>query len=206
MATALTLPGVEVPPYSCRLDDHVWGFDVSTRRIAIGVAQGRGPDEQPELGWFSLAIEQLGGGARRLAGVHATLPPFMARLATAAPPAAVLVEQPYGAGKSRPHPQSYYVVGVVLLLCAVQFPTAHVEVIDPMSWKADALGAGAGAAKKPRILAWARDVLDYTGDCRKCHGEGNGKCDEPCAAHDEADALGVTTAAVIRWSRDRRLR
>lgn len=208
MADTLTLPGVEIPPYSCRLaiGCNVWGFDVSTRRIALAIVQGAGADEPPEVGWFSLAIEQLGGGAPRLAGVHRTLPPWMERFAEVAPPTTVLVEQPYGAGKARPHPQSYYVVGAVLLLCAVQFPRAVVDVIDPMSWKHDALGKGSGGAKKPKILAWAKSAVGYTGDCRKCHGEGTGSCDEASAAHDEADALGVATCATVRWANAHPLR
>jgi hypothetical protein len=207
VAVALTLPGVEVPPYSCRLDDNVWGLDISTRRVSVGVAQGRGPGVAPEVGWFSHEVEQhQGDPARRLVRLAETLPPFLAHIASAAPPAAVLAEQPYGQGKSRPHPQSYYVVSVVLVALGQAFPDARIDVIDPTSWKCDALGAGKGAAKKPAILGWAQATLGYPGDCRKCHGEGKGRCDEACRAHDEADCLGVTTCAAIRWSRDRRLR
>lgn len=201
-----TLPGVALPPLTCRLPDNVWGLDLSTRRIALGVVQGAGPHRQPEVGWFSLEIVQHEGGASRLAGLLDALVPFVQRIATAAPPAAILAEQPYGQGKARPHPQSYYVVGVALAVLAREFPLADVQMVEPTSWKADALGAGAGFAKKPRILRWAQTTLDYTGDCPKCHGLGNAKCDHACRAHDEADCLGVATCAAIRWCRDRRLR
>lgn len=203
--SALTIPGVEVPPLSCRLHDNVWGFDVSTRRISVGVIQGRGMQAPPEVGWFSRDVAQHNGGAVRLAGLLEDLPLFLQPIARAAPPSAVLVEQPYGQGKARPHPQSYYIVGVVLAVLATQFP-GPVAVVEPTSWKAEALGAGAGFAKKPQILAWARSVVGYSGDCPKCHGDGSDACDNPCRAHDEADGIGVATAGAIRWSRDHRLR
>jgi hypothetical protein len=205
---ALTIPGVQLPPLSLRLNVGVnlWGVDASTRRIALSVVQGRGADEPPDTGWFSLEIEQLGGGAARAAGLLAALPPFVQRLATAAPPVGVLVEQPYGQGKARPHPQSYYIVGVVLASIAAQFPTARVDVVEPSSWKCEALGAGQGFAKKPAILRWARSTIDYPADCPKCHGEGAGNCDHPCRAHDEADSLGDATCAAMRWSTTGRLR
>jgi hypothetical protein len=79
-------------------------------------------------------------------------------------------------------------------------------VIEPTSWKCDALGAGAGFAKKSRILAWAQQTFGYTGDCPKCHALGDKNCDAPTRAHDEADSLGVVTCATIRWCRDRALR
>lgn len=195
---------------SLRLDCNVWGLDVSTRRIALGVVQGRGPDAPPEVGWFSHEIEQLGGGAPRLARLLAELPSFLRRIGDVAEPAAVLVEQPFGQGKKRPHPQSYYVVGVVLAVLASEFGApageAVVRVVEPTSWKADALGAGSGFATKPKVLRWARETIDYPGECPKCGGEGDKKCDASARAHDEADALGVATSAAIRWARDRRLR
>lgn len=204
--STLTLPGVEVPPYSCRLEDNVWGLDISTRRIAVGVVQGRGQDAAPEVGWFSHEVEQFDRDpARRLARLLETLPAFLRRLGSVAPPAGVLCEQPYGQGKARPHPQSYYVVGVTLALLGQAFTDARIDVVEPTSWKCDALGTGKGFAKKPAILAWATVTVGYPGDCRKCHGEGK-DCNEPSRAHDEADCLGVATTAAIRWSRDRRLR
>lgn len=202
----LTLPGVELPPLSLRLTDHVWGLDISTRRIALGVIQGHGAELAPEVGWFSHEVEQLGGGTGRLAGLLQALPEFFARVATVAPPAAILAEQPYGQGKARPHPQSYYVVGVVLAVLADAFPTATIDVVEPTSWKAVALGEGSGFATKPVVLAWAKQTVDYTGDCPKCHGHGVKKCDHACRAHDEADSLGVATSAAIRWCDARRLR
>lgn len=206
MAVALTIPGLEVPPYSCRLDDNVWGLDISTRRIALAIVQGRGAELRPEVGWFSLEVEQHGGGARRLAWLLEALPPWVRRYADVAPPAAVLAEQPYGQGKSRPHPQSYYVVGIVLAVLATEFPNAPVENVTPGEWKAEALGLGKGAARKPTILRWANDAVAYTGECPKCNAAGDAKCDNACRAHDEADALGVATSAAIRWAHDRSLR
>lgn len=204
--STLALPGIDVPPYSCRLDENVWGFDISTRRISLGIVEGQGLNARPDVGWFSLEVAQHGGGAHRLAGLLADFEPFVHRWAAAAPPAAVLVEQPYGQGKSRPHPQSYYVVGVVLAVLATAFPDAPVENVTPGEWKAEALGLGQGAARKPAILRWARTVIEYTGQCPKCNAEGSKPCDNACRAHDEADALGVATSAAIRWANDHRLR
>lgn len=209
MTTALTLPGVEVPPYSCRLDENLWGIDPSTRRIALGVIQGRSADQAPEVGWFSHEIEQFDKDpARRLARLDESLQPFLLRIGDVAPPAGVLVEQPFGQGKSRPHPQSYYVVGVTLAVLGRCFPDARIDVVEPTSWKSDALGAGQGFAKKPAILGWAQATVGYPGDCPKCHGQGGPKtpCDHACRAHDEADCLGVATCAAVRWQHARRLR
>lgn len=204
-AEALTLPGVQTPPASLRLGVNVWGLDVSTRRISVGVLQGTARDEPPEIGWFSLDVEQHGGGAARLAWLHDALPGFLGKLISAAPPRGVLVEQPYGQGKARPHPQSYYVVGVVLCALALDLrDVATVEVVDPSSWKRDALGQGHGFARKPEILAWAR-AAGYPGDCPRCGGQGR-DCDVPGRAHDEADALGVATCAGVRWAAGRSLR
>lgn len=195
----LTLPGVELPPLSLRFAETVYGLDISTKRIAMGVVQGHGPDRPPEVGWFSLEVEQLGGGARRGAGLLAALPPFLRRIADVAPPVAVLVEQPYGQGKARPHPEAYYTVGITLAVLATEFPTAQIAKLTPGEWKAEAMGAGAGHARKPEILGWARDTLGYPGDCPKCGGHGTSKCDAANRAHDEADALGVATSAAVRW-------
>lgn len=205
-ALALPLPGVEVPPLSCRLDVNLWGFDISTRRIALGVVQSHDRKVVPEVGWFSYDVEQHSGGARRLAGIMDTFPTFVRRVAGVAAPTGLLLEQPYGQGKARPHPQSYYVVGVALAILAVEFPAAHLAVVEPTSWKCEALGEGKGFATKPMVLGWAQATLGYTGDCDKCHGLGKGKCDHACRAHDEADSLGVVTSAAIRWARDGRLR
>lgn len=206
--TTLALPGLDVPPFSCRLPEgeHAWGMDISTRRIALGIVQSHGPDARPDVGWFSHEIPQYGGGAPRLAGLLRDLPPFLHQWAAVAPPAAILVEQPYGQGKSRPHPQSYYVVGVVLAVLASEFPDAVTENVTPGAWKAEALGLGQGSAKKPTILRWAREVIEYTGQCPQCQAQGTGRCENACREHDEADALGVATSAAIRWSNARRLR
>lgn len=209
MTDALLIPGIEVPPLSCRLTGNVWGFDCSTRRIALGVVQGQGLERSPETGWFSLEVRKAGGVASRLAPVDLAwmfdaLPPFLQRIAAKAPPAAVVVEQPFGMGKARPHPSSYYALAMLLAALAREVPDAPIEMVTPGEWKADALGAGQGSAHKPTILRWARTTLGYTGQCPKCEATGTGKCGEAARAHDEADALGVATSAAIRYQRDPR--
>jgi Holliday junction resolvasome RuvABC endonuclease subunit len=199
------LPGVELPPVSLRLSVNLWGIDCSTRRIALGVVQGRGPAEPPEIGWFSLNLPVLKGAAR-LAHLHDALPPFFSKVAAVAPPAGVLVEQPFGQGKARPHPQSYYVVGVVLCALGLDFgELGPVEVVEPSSWKKYAMGEGHGFAKKPAILAWAQRTVGYPGECPTCNADAP-DCDHACAAHDEADALGVVTCAAVRWAAGEPLR
>lgn len=205
----LTLDGVETQPTSLRFTGAVWGFDLSTSRIALAVLDGR-PDAPPELGWFSLDVQQLDKGPHRLRQLQDDLDPWLERIRSAAMPRLVAVEQPFGQGKARPQPQSYYVVAILLAKLARMLEhNAPVGVIEPTSWKKDALGEGNGFAKKGHVLRWAREH-GYPGDCSKCHGLSFKDCDPSSAgdrkAHDEADAVGIATAAAVRLCGARSLR
>lgn len=200
----LTLPGLEVPPISLRIDGNFWGVDPSTKRIALGVVQGH-ETTSSEIGWFSEAIEELDKGAFRLGDAKAKARAMFERVAEIAPPTGVLVEQPYGSG-ARPHPELYYVVGVVLAELADLFPSTAIDVVEPSSWKATAIGQGYGFAKKPAILAWAQGI-GYPETCLRCNSEPRpGGKDCHGIAHDRADSLGIATCAAVRWANDGRLR
>lgn len=214
--STLPLLGVETPPTSLRLPVgvNIWGIDPSTKRIALVILQGKGHEEPPELGWFALAVAEMDKGPYRLRELRKALVPWMARYAVVAPPTAVTVEQPFAGGDSkpgrrsvRPHPQSYYVVGVTLEAVADTFGNTEcdVGVIDPMSWKADALGRGLGAAKKSQVLGWAQQH-GYPGDCPECHGLGKTSDCKPIEAHDVADAAGIATCTAVRFLAGRPLR
>lgn len=214
--STLPLLGVETPPTSLRLPVgvNVWGIDPSTKRIALVILQGRGRELPPEMGWFALAVAEMDKGPYRLRELRRELVPWMQRYAVVAPPAAVTVEQPFGGGDGgngrkvvRPHPQSYYVVGVTLEATADTFGGTECDVgaIDPMSWKRDALGAGLGAAKKSQILGWAQQH-GYPGNCPQCNGQGKTSDCRPCEAHDVADAAGIATCTAIRLLDGRPLR
>lgn len=202
---APTLPGIETPPQSLRLPGAVWGFDCSTTVIALAIVNPQ-DDDTPEVGTFIHGVRDRDKGARRLAALHDDLRPFLERFLPLAPPIAVLVEQPFGQGKARPHPQSYYIVSVVLTALAQALPDeCAIGVIDPSSWKRDSMGDGHGFATKREILGWAL-AHGLAHDCHECHGEGEGDCPKAGPAHDEADALGVATAAAVRWAASGRLR
>lgn len=214
--TTIPLLGVETPPTSLRLPvgTNIWGIDPSTHRIALMILQGRGMDTGPELGWFCLNVAPMDKGAYRLRELRRGLIPWMRRYAAVAPPAAVTIEQPFAGGDGtkgkralRPHPQSYYVVGVTLEACADAFGAIECDVglIDPMSWKRDALGEGLGAAKKSQVLGWAQQH-GYPGDCPECHGQGRTSECKPCEAHDIADAGGIATCTAVRYLAGRALR
>ena len=158
----VTLAGVVAP---------VWGFDVSTRRISMGVLSADG-----SVAARTLSIEQ-DVPHKRLGHALREVIPWL-RIPDA--PALVGVEQPFGASMSRVDPQSFYMVGVLLAALGVIVP-AGVEVLmlPPQSWKSRSVGHG--RASKLEVLEWARSEHGYTG-----------------SLEDEADAIGVTIAAPVK--------
>lgn len=158
----MTLAGVVAP---------VWGFDVSTRRISMGVLSPAG-----SVAVRTLSIEQ-DVPHRRLGHALREVIPWL-RVPDA--PALVGVEQPFGASMSRVDPQSFYMVGIVLAAIGVVAPAAtEVLMLPPQSWKARSVGHG--RAKKYEIMEWAQREHGYTG-----------------SLEDEADAIGVTIAAPVK--------
>ena len=149
----------------------VWGFDVSTRRISMGVLSPAG-----SVAVRTLSIEQ-DVPHRRLGHALREVIPWL-RVPDA--PALVGVEQPFGASMSRVDPQSFYMVGIVLAAIGVVAPAAtEVLMLPPQSWKSRSVGHG--RASKLEVLEWAKREHGYTG-----------------SLEDEADAIGVTIAAPVK--------
>jgi hypothetical protein len=115
-------------------------------------------------------------------------------------PDLVHFEMPFSGSGNAVHPQSFFMVGVVLQALFVAFGSGPVIVdVGPMVWKAAALGKGKGHAGKGAVLRWAREACAYEGECAKC-GDGTADiCAEKNAAHDEADALAIVTGAGVAW-------
>lgn len=153
----------------------VWGVDPSTLRVAVAAVRPWKEGQAP-VTWATLSLQQLDRGARRLRMAHDELASWFAHWVECYPPGFVLVEQPFGRNV---HPQSYFMVGVVLAALA-SVVNCPVDVCSPPEWKKLGLGAGRGGAEKFEILDWARDA-GYTGSLQ-----------------DEADAVGIATAAGVR--------
>ena len=175
-------PGSSVP-------GAVWGLDVSTRRVALAVQAEAG-------GGVSVGLLELAKGEPhvRLKLAFEALVPWL----TAHPrPSLVGVEQPFASSMSKVHPQSFYMVGIVLAAVGLVAPAeCVVEMLPPGTWKARSVGHG--RASKPAILSWARRVHGLPRGCSSC-GDGlepaeGEKCPRQSAAHDEADAIGVCVA------------
>ena len=171
----------------------VWGLDVSTKRVALAVQAEAGDGVSVGL----LSIEQ-GEPHYRLKRALQELVPWMQAQAK---PAIVGIEQPFAGSMSKVHPQSFYMVGIVLAAVGLVAPAdAHVEMLPPQTWKSKSVGHG--HAKKPAILSWARRVQAFTGTCPGCEnglrpepeGKWRGNCRAQSSAHDEADAIGVCVA------------
>lgn len=146
-----------------------FGLDVSTHRVSLGVVRG------DELAWRTCSLDRADSGVRRLAGAHRDLWPFLSGAVREYRPVQVGVEQPMGAKMAMVHPQSMYMVGIVLaVLGGVLEPSVPVVMLPPPRWKRFAVGHG--AADKERVRLWARRS-GYTG-----------------LLQDEADALGVAVA------------
>lgn len=107
---------------------------------------------------------------------------------TTGPPAVVYVEQPFAQQRIM-EPIQWFVLGVTLEVIATVLSeygtSAEIVPIEPASWKAEAMGKGNGHAKKPEIMAWAREMAAYTGSIQ-----------------DEADAAGVAACGAYRYLRE----
>lgn len=177
-----------LPPYGLELPGVVWGLDPSTLRLSAGVIVPE-PSTGAYVHWQTCSYSQAGGMERRLASALGSLLPFLTDLRNeCGTPMAVYLEQPFAGGDKpdkktgkvlRPHPHSYYFVGVVLCALGHLFADVPVTMIDPATWKAQAMGKGRGHAKKEEILAWAQGV-GYTG-----------------LLQDEADAIAIATAGAV---------
>lgn len=180
MGDALPGLGEVLPPRSVELDDFVWGIDPSTLRVACAVVR-RGLE-----GWDTLSLPK-GDLVPRLAGSHSVLARWFVELAERWPPAVVWIEEPFGHGRAKVHPNSERTFGVVL--AALSFGVGRgtpVEFVSPSSWKAGAMGKGNGFATKDRVMSWAR-AGGYSG-----------------ALEDEADAVGIATHGALLRERSRR--
>lgn len=177
----LALDGALVPPRSLiGLRDAVWGIDPSSLRISLAVVEAGAKEVHVDT--RSLPKSTM-GLSRWYAEAHAVLLPWLVDMAERHPPALVLLEEPFSHGKTHVHPTSNRMLGVLLAALgrALGSPVELVELIGPQSWKAQALGAGHGHAQKPEIMEWAWSAAGYRG-----------------CLQDEADAIGIATAAAIR--------
>jgi hypothetical protein len=206
------LPGIEVPPLSLRLRDPVWGIDPSTKRAAITTLDPTGADGPPRMRVASAEFPELDMGARRMtAATIAVRDLALVLLEGAAPPALVYVEQPFGGGGKgskliRPNPQQYFNVAAIQIGLGLALPrSTRIDLVGPPTWKSTAMGAGQGFAKKGAILRWARSV-GYDRTCPVCHAQVD-LCDAKNVQHDEADSVGIATAAgVVRFGEEDRNR
>lgn len=170
------------PPRSLRtLTDPCWGIDPSSLRVSLAVV----PAGAGEVVVMTRSLPKASMGLSRwYAESHAVLVPWLEEMAARFPPGLVLLEEPFSHGKSHVHPTSNRMLGVLLAALgrALGSPVELVELIGPQSWKARALGKGHGHAKKDEVMAWARDAAGYQGELQ-----------------DEADAIGIATAAALQW-------
>lgn len=188
MSAQPTLSPSLQPPHGLELPGPVWGLDPSTLRLAVGVVNAHGPGEL-QLGFHTTSYSTAGGMDRKLAAALRSLLHDLTDVRNLyGRPMAVYLEQPFAGGDKpdkktgkilRPHPHSYYFVAVVLCALGHLFTDVPVEMIDPGTWKAKAMGAGKGHAQKPEIMAWAQSI-GYTGTLQ-----------------DEADAIGIATAGAV---------
>ena len=169
------------PPGSLRLGETIWGIDPSTLRMSVGIVLPESP---------ARAVVQtcsLAPGALHVRQFKAreVLPVFVDRLVMRhGEPAAVAIEKPFAHGHRVPV-ESYYAIAAMLDALGEVMPSTALWWLEPQTWKSAALGKGNGRAKKPQIMAWAREVCGYEGELE-----------------DEADALGIATAAAIRFCRE----
>jgi Holliday junction resolvasome RuvABC endonuclease subunit len=192
----MALGGDMVPPRSLQaaLPGPVWGIDPSVERVALGIVAR----DRIEAHTLSLAQGGQHPGVR-LAKARAELVDWMRALAEGAGvPVAVALEEPYGGAKTQTPVQSYMLCGAIMAAVHDAFGEraqvirqprerggwSHIGV-GPASWKAAAMGAGNGFAKKPAITAWAMGACGWAGPSRE-------------RPQDEADALGIATWAALQ--------
>lgn len=190
MSTPATLPGLDTPPWSLTPDRAVMGIDPSTKRMSAAVLIPASERRDVAFTVSTLSLPQPGTDALRLAQGQRELVPWLGALIREYDPELVLVEQPFAAAKHVP-PVSYYAIGVLLAVLGTY--GASVEMVTPAQWKRAALGAGRGGVRKPKrgegeyaVLTWAHKA-GYDGD-----------------SWDEADAIGIATAAGVRLDERRR--
>lgn len=197
-----TLPGLsDVPAFT----DVGWGIDPAIKHCSVAVGLPPGSFATHPIIWETVKLPDLPsvprGGSKaekdarrserrrlygpRLAEARDFLHYSFTKLAEEyGAPAYVGIEQPFAVGRMI-DPISWGIWGVTMEVCGALFgrpPLARPIVpIEPMSWKASALGAGHGHAKKPEVLRWARESAAYPG-----------------ALEDEADATGVLVATARR--------
>lgn len=170
------------PPVSLRLGDPVWGIDPSTLRVSVGILEPRAL-AAPTLSWRTCSLPRKSPDpARWFAGALGVLVPFFRGLVDAyGVPILVDVEEPFAGGKTRVHPSSNRMIGVILAaLGHVLGAQAESRLVQPNVWKSRGLGQGFGTCTPAVYTAWARDVAGYTGELE-----------------DEAAAIGIATAAGV---------
>lgn len=186
----------------------VWGIDPSTKRIATSVVDVR-RRRVTHVGTLSLPTHERALKPRELAEqMAAQQEHFRGLVDSHGRPTFVAIERPFGGGGSaaRKVPvESYYAFAITLAALAASVGrNVGVLELDPGSWKARSLGKGFGHAKKPAVLAWARERHGYVGSCKGCadglnpatEGKWKGNCPAQSGAHDEADAIGVGIACI----------
>lgn len=172
MVTECLSPAM-APPNSLEMDRPVWGLDPSSKRVAVACVQ-RG------LEWVeTVSLPKGWDDVRRFGEAHEVLVPFLRGLPVR--PGVVFVEEPFLPRDHRQQPTHVWMFGVVLAaLTAALGPEPKFRLIGASTWKAKALGAGHGRAKKPEVMEWARNVAGYAG-----------------SIEDEADAIGVATGGAV---------
>jgi hypothetical protein len=184
-----TLSPALAPPHSLNLPGAVWGMDPSTKRLSVAAVLPWDPaGEGNRLAIETFSYSQAGAMQHRLAAALRTLLHGITDLRRrTGDPVAIYLEEPFGGSDKpgpggkiiKPHPNSFYFLGVVLNALGHCFAEVPVTLLAPTTWKAKAIGQGHGFAKKPEIMAWAHSV-GYEGNLE-----------------DEADALGVATAGAV---------
>lgn len=198
--TADALPGLSLAGFA--VERPVWGIDPAMKGVAVCALLPPGSFAASTAVWrwtdFMPLPPRIRSGERadrdarnrerralygeRLASARRKTMLLVDELADRHPPAAVGVEQPFAAGRVI-EPIQWFACGVVLEVVAARLPGVPVLPIEPMSWKARALGKGHGHAKKAEVMTWARREFAYVG-----------------SSEDEADAAGIAVATALGLS------
>jgi len=150
-------------------DGWVWGVDPSTKRVVVVAVKGT------QWAWVETNIPPLMRGQShpdRLPWVRDKTMIAATSMLLEHPPKLIVVEQPSGHFQN---PPLLYTVGVVLLGLR-DVSNAPILTEPPSHWKKRTLGKGKGNAKKPEIMAWAKE------------------CGYKGVTQDVADALGIAVA------------
>lgn len=202
MTEAVALPGFETVP---AVEEPGWGIDPAIKWCSLALLLPPGSIAGHPVIWHTIRLPGLPPVPRglskaekearnqerrrlygtRLAESRDLLSYEFTELAMRyGRPAWIGVEQPFAVGRMI-DPISWGIWAVTMEVCGELFGkppiAAPVVPIEPMSWKASALGKGRGHARKPEVLTWAREVAAYPG-----------------TLEDEADATGVAVATARR--------